>query len=183
MGRYFVGIEVPKETCGAKLMEVQQRLQPTLHVKRWYSREQFHLTTHFLGELDEAGVAKVIERVALHAERQTPFSLRLEGAGWFPQAKVVWCGLAGDLGPLRTLHAALAESLKAVGADRFAHDQFRPHITLGRLRTVDPSWQPPDISDLLSGAEWDVTALHLFESVSTGGGGPQYPIRHTFLFR
>lgn len=190
MGRYFVGVQVPESICGEPLVAIEQRLDPHLQVKRWYKPDVFHLTTHFLGDLDDETVHRVIELVRPHTEEQRPLRLRLDKVGWFPRAKVVWCGLQGDLGPLNNLHNSIAQSLTVVGAERFAHDQFRPHITLGRLHAADISFQPEsvDVSDLLAGPddngiEWEVDALHLFESVSNpAGGGPSYPIRETFHF-
>jgi 2'-5' RNA ligase len=169
---------------------IEKRLDPHLQVKRWYGPEVFHLTTHFLGDLDDETVRRVIELVTPHTREQRPFRLRLDAVGWFPRAKVVWCGLAGDLAPLRDLHGAVARSLSVVGAERFAHDKFRPHVTMGRLREVDLSFklESVDVSDLLAGPEgqgleWEVDALHLFESVSgPAGSGPSYPIRETFWF-
>lgn len=182
MGRYFLGLEVPKETCGAMLLKVEERLEPGLDVKKWYRPEQFHITTHFLGDLDAGQVQRVIELVTPHTAVQQPFRLRIDHAGWFPRAKVVWCGVTGDTAPLQELYAVLAEPLNTLGAGRFAYDQFRPHITLGRLRSADPKWQPPEVADLLEGAEWEVGSLHLYESVSAGAKGPDYPARHTFRF-
>ncbi|ASS76277.1 RNA 2',3'-cyclic phosphodiesterase [Tumebacillus algifaecis] len=183
MGRYFLGLDVPQAVCGAKLLSVQRRLEPSLSVKKWYRPEQFHLTTHFLGELDAKQVRQVIESVTPHTAKQLAFTLRLDHAGWFPRAKVVWCGVTGDVERLQGLYTALAGPLNGLGAGSFAHDQYRPHITLGRLQAIDAAWQPPDVSELLQGAEWQVTSLHLYESVSAGAAGPHYPVRHTFRFQ
>ncbi|MGZ4163029.1 MAG: RNA 2',3'-cyclic phosphodiesterase [Tumebacillaceae bacterium] len=186
MGRYFVGIQVPEETGGVALEAVQQRLEPLLDVKRWYAPPQFHLTLHFLGNLEEPMIQQVIDLITPHTFRWKPFNLRLGSVGWFPRAKVVWCGVEGETDSLRSLQQAVGQDLTAVGAERFAHDEYRPHITLGRLQTVDPAFQPRAVetTDLLVGAEgtgitWRVDALHLFESVS-GPDGPHYPIRHSF---
>jgi RNA 2',3'-cyclic 3'-phosphodiesterase len=188
MGRYFVGIQVPEETGGQALIRVEQRLDPLLDVKRWYGPQQFHLTLHFLGNLEEPLIQQVIDLITPHTSRWKPFDLRLGSVGWFPRAKVVWCGVEGDTDSLRSLQQAVGQDLTAVGADRFAHDEYRPHITLGRLQTIDPAFQPLAVEtrDLLTnatgqGITWRVHALHLFESVS-GPGGPDYPIRHTFSF-
>jgi len=189
MGRYFVGVQVPESICGEPLVAIEKRLDPHLEVKRWYTPDVLHLTTHFLGEIDDETVRRVTELVTPHTNEQRPFRLRLSSVGWFPRAKVVWCGLAGDLAPLRDLHGAVAQSLTEVGAEKFAHDKFRPHITLGRLHAADPTFRPEsvDVSDLIAGpdgqgVEWEVDALYLFESVSNPRGGPSYPIRETFKF-
>lgn len=182
MGRFFLGIAVPPDRCGEALVRVEDQLAEELDVKRWYTPEQFHLTTHFLGELTDDQVASLLERISLDVQQFAPFSLQLDRVGSFPQAKVVWCGVGGDLAALHRLYDVLTVPLRSFGADRFLHDRFRPHITLGRLRTADSAWQPADFTDLFAGARWDVTSIHLFESVSAGAAGPHYPIRHTFHF-
>lgn len=188
MGRYFVGIPVPEAIGGAILLPLEQQLEPHLHIKRWYGPSQFHLTLHFLGNLETPGVQQVIDLVTPHTRLWKPFDLRLGSVGWFPRAKVMWCGVEGETDSLRSLQQAVGRDLAAVGAGRFAHDEYRPHITLGRLQTVDPAYQPATVetADLLTGKDdqsssWRVQALHLFESVASPDGS-QYPIRHTFSF-
>lgn len=182
-GRYFVGIEVPPDICGAALVEVQKRLEPHLQVKRWYAPEQLHLTTSFLGELSEEQVEAVVALLEKRVREHEPFELRLGHVGWFPRAKVVWCGVEGTgLKPLFDLQAATARDLSVVGAERFSHETYRPHITLGRLKSAQADFQPDkmNFADVLEDIAWRAEALHLYESVSNGANGPDYPKRFSF---
>lgn len=186
-GRYFVGVQVPPATCGEQLLQAEQRLEPHLAVKKWYRPEQFHLTLHFIGNLDERDVERVKELLQPIAREHAAFSLRLDRIGWFPNAKVVWCGVEGEMDKLRSMQRPVAQVLQANGFGRIDHAEYKPHITLGRLREVNRAFRPEqvDVSDLLRGANgdplaWQVDAFHLYESVSTPHGGPQYPIRHSW---
>jgi RNA 2',3'-cyclic 3'-phosphodiesterase len=190
MGRYFVGIEVPPEIGGRPLTELQERLEPILNVKRWYGPEQFHITTQFLGELNEEQLEAVKRLLARETQGAKSFQLQLGQPGWFPRAKVVWCGVQGDLEALSALQARMADAFRqepALDVMKFAHDRYRPHITLGRLREADPSVRlesavtAEEAQKLIGGVSWQVGAVRLFESVSAGhGGGPEYPVRQSF---
>ena len=185
MGRYFVGIEVPETIGEDRLVPLTKRLDPLLAVKRWYNPQQFHLTVQFMGELTDAQVEELKRLVTPHAEAHKSFTLSLGELGWFPRAKVVWCGVRGEMEPLQELYGAVSKALAPLGASQFNYDQFRPHITLGRLREVDSKFRPHAVEtdDLIGGdVSWTVKGLHLYESVSGGPNGPQYPIRHTFWF-
>lgn len=184
MGRYFLGVEVPADRCGAELTALQERLAPLVDGKRWYRPEQLHLTTHFFGELEEASVEEMTGLVETAMREQAPFTLRLGRPGWFPNAKVVWCGVEGEAEAFQGLYRALTAGMAGatrLDATRYAHHSFKPHITLGRLKSSDGRFRPESVTPP-EPISWTVDAVHLFESVSTGPAGPSYPIRHTFSF-
>jgi 2'-5' RNA ligase len=181
MGRYFLGLKVPADLCGAELTAMQERLAPLVVAKRWYRPEQFHLTTHFFGELDERAVEELSGYVERVAQDQSPFALKLGAPGWFPNAKVVWCGVDGDTEALHALYRALTAEMAGTGRVDATRDSFCPHITLGRLREIDRSFRP-EVVAVPEQISWTVEAVHLFESVSNGEAGPSYPIRRTFRF-
>ncbi|MCX7569865.1 RNA 2',3'-cyclic phosphodiesterase [Tumebacillus sp. DT12] len=184
MGRYFLGVEVPAERCGAELTALQERLAPLVDGKRWYRPEQLHLTTHFFGELNADAVEEMTGLVAAALREQAPFELRLGKPGWFPQAKVVWCGVAGETEAFQSLYRTLTAGMagaERLDATRYAHNSFKPHITLGRLKSADGTFRPESAA-APEPISWTVEAVHLFESVSAGAAGPSYPIRHTFAF-
>lgn len=180
-GRYFLGVEVPTDVCAAELTGLQQRLGDHLDVKRWYRPEQLHITVQFMGQLEAEQVERLIQLVALHTRDQVPFDLELGTVGWFPRAKVVWCGVRQDA-QLQALERRVVGALAGVFALVSGTDVYRPHVTLGRLRTAQTPFRPEQVAAPPQGIAWSVNALHLFESVSTGATGPEYPIRHTFSF-
>ena len=79
---------------------------------RWTSREAWHVTLAFLGQVDGAAVTRLLPRLERAARRHHRFRLAFCGAGAFPsagRANVLWSGLSGDRGAL----AHLAESVIA----------------------------------------------------------------------
>ena len=113
--RLFVAIAPPP----AVLDELDALVEP-LRVSRldlrWTSREAWHVTLAFLGQVDEAAVARLLPRLERAAGRHQQVRLAFAGAGAFPaatRANVLWSGLSGD----RRALARLAESVVA-GASR-----------------------------------------------------------------
>ena len=136
---------------------------------RWVGEHQWHVTLAFYGEVPEAVVAGLQERLARAAARTAPFSLRLAGGGSFPRqarrARQVWVGLDGDLPALHRL----AERCVAVGRREgldLPDRPYRPHLTLGRARgdTVDATDLVTRLSSY-AGAAWPVTSFRLVRSI------------------
>ncbi len=145
---------------------------------RWTSREAWHVTLAFLGQVDEAAVARLLPRLERAARRHHRFRLAFCGAGAFPaagRANVLWSGLSGDRGAL----ARLAESVTA-GASRAGAPppdkgrRFQPHLTLARCR------MPADVTELVAalagfqGGPWTADRVHLVRSRLGATEQPRY---------
>jgi len=148
---------------------------------RWTSREAWHVTLAFLGQVDEAAATRLLRRMENAARRHHAFQLAFSGAGAFPaatRANVLWSGLSGD----RAALAHLAESV-AAGASRAGAPppdkgrRFQPHLTLARCR------MPADVTELVvaldgyHGPSWAADRIHLVRSRL---GATEYP-RYTTL--
>lgn len=151
---------------------------------RWTLADGWHVTLAFYGEVAEATISDVSTRLTRGARRHTPFELHLAGAGRFGRA-VLWCGVRGDVDPLRRLAATAAAVGRRVGVaddDR----RYRPHLTLAR--------SPGDGADLrryvaalaaYEGPAWTVERIALVQShPSATAGRParyetleEYPLR------
>jgi len=145
---------------------------------RWTSREAWHVTLAFLGQVDESAAARLLPRLERAARRHRVFSLAFSGAGAFPaatRANVLWSGLSGDRGAL----AHLAESV-AAGASRAGAPppdkgrRFQPHLTLARCR------MPADVTELVAalagyqGPPWTADRIHLVRSRLGATEHPRY---------
>jgi RNA 2',3'-cyclic 3'-phosphodiesterase len=145
---------------------------------RWTSREAWHVTLAFLGEVDEVAAARLLPRLERAAGRHHCLRLAFSGAGAFPaatRANVLWSGLTGDRGAL----ARLAESV-AAGASRAGASppdkvrRFQPHLTLARCR------MPADVSELVAalaghqGPTWTADRIHLIHSRLGATEHPRY---------
>lgn len=102
---------------------------------RWVDVDQLHLTLKFLGEVRPESLGRIQQAVARVAEKTTPFTLQMSGAGAFPtmrRPQVVWLG--AEASPeLRCLKHDLEWELAPLGFEREVR-AFHPHVTLGRAR-------------------------------------------------
>ncbi len=175
--RLFVAIAPPP----AVLDELDALVEPLRASRldlRWTNREAWHVTLAFLGQVDEAAVARLLPRLERAARRHRQVRLAFAGAGAFPsatRANVLWSGLSGDCGAL----ARLAESV-AAGASRAGapppdkRRRFQPHLTLARCR------MPADVTALVAALEgyqgqpWTADRVHLVRSRLGAAEHPRY---------
>ncbi len=176
--RAFIAIDLAPE-IKAGLRELVRTLRATRADVRWVEPDGMHLTLKFLGEIDAARTVCVRELLTATARRHPAFPLALEGTGAFPgdrAPRVFWAGVAA--GPeLESFYKDLEAALAAEGFEPEARE-FRPHLTLGRVKG------PGRLGD--AAAELDrrrtdsfgamtVRRLALFES-RLGPGGASYRI-------
>lgn len=112
---------------------------------RWTDAEAWHVTLAFLGSLDAALVAGVVERLAAVAQAHSATRSTTGGLGGFPtpaRARVAWYGIEDANGRLARLAGDVALVL---GLD--ASRPFRPHLTLARARR-----EPVDLRSWLASA-------------------------------
>lgn len=134
--RLFVAADLPAD-LRARLAALQRELSGLRSEVRWVGPEGIHLTFAFLGEVAADRMAAVQGALAAAAEEgPAPFRLRAAGVGVFPvrgPLRVVWVGIGGDRAAATRLERALARHLASCG---FAPEEreFRPHLTLGRVR-------------------------------------------------
>lgn len=133
--RLFIAVPLPEDAIALVDRTVETLRREPWPVK-WSDSHNAHITLHFLGEVDPAS-AEVL-RLALGAPiaAQDAFDLRTADLGAFPtirKPRVLWLGLWGPVHRLETLHATIGTTLEHL---EFSLDEreFRPHITLGRVR-------------------------------------------------
>jgi 2'-5' RNA ligase len=101
--------------------------------------EQMHLTLKFLGDVDMREIPQVCAAVERVTATIPPFSLRIMGAGAFPNLahpRTVWLGADEGVEEIIALHDGLEASLAEMGF-RAENRRFRPHLTIGRVRNAD----------------------------------------------
>jgi 2'-5' RNA ligase len=160
-----------------------QRFPP--HTLRLVPEAQLHLTLLFMGNVDTSSLPGLISRLAAACAAHQRFTLSIKGLGVFPnphRARVLWCGIAGDLAAL----TALTEDV-CRGLERTANRSF--HLTLGRFqkslsqktcsrfaRTRSGKTPPPTPLELLHShtgvmlPAWQVREVELFASELTAKG-------------
>ena len=136
--RVFCAIDLPEPL--RKLMgehvSALRRAVPAARAS-WSRPESIHLTLKFLGETPLSEVQD-FSRAVTHAVNDfVPFGLGVGGTGVFPvhgSPRVLWIGVDDFSRKLAELHARLESESEKRGFERETRP-FRPHLTLGRLRS------------------------------------------------
>jgi len=132
--RLFIGIFLPDEILDY-LYEVQNKLKKQLQGKiNWEAKKRLHCTLKFIGEVNEANLDLIKER--LSKIKFKSFNVRLDKLGVFPNEnfiRVIWIGLK-PVGKIIELQQKIDSEL----LDLFPKDQrFSAHITLGRVKFIE----------------------------------------------
>jgi len=175
--RLFIGIRISDE-IKVKLALLQKKLKEKVKEARVVNPDNLHLTLKFLGEVREDRVSLINEVLESLSSQFTPFSIRINGIGRFPEGKkirVLWVGAeAGN--HLRQLHESIEEKFEKIGFLR--ENRFKEHITIVRFKGV--STQDFFIIDELErkyGEEnWGKINVETFELIQSylKPGGPVY---------
>ncbi|CAM3227561.1 RNA 2',3'-cyclic phosphodiesterase [Stackebrandtia soli] len=126
----------------------------------------WHITTAFIGEVDDAAIPLATAAVAAACATTTAFRLSLAGAGRFGRGRysVVWAGVDGDVAALVGHVAELRAQLGARGLP-YDQRQYRPHVTLARTGDrLSPGQSAADLMSLraYSGPSWMVSGCVLY---------------------
>ena len=182
--RLFVGLAPPAAVLD-DLDAVCAPLRPGREDLRWTSRELWHITLAFLGEVSEESLSRLLPRLERAARRHVAFGLSLAGAGAFPspaRANVLWIGVSGDRKGLGELAMSVAAGARRAGAPPpDARHRYRPHVTLARCRM--PADVGPVVAELsgYQGLAWTAEKIHLIRS--TLGSQPRYETLGTWKLK
>jgi 2'-5' RNA ligase len=136
MVRLFVALEIA-EDVRARLAERQERLRRTHAHVAWVAPGNLHVSLAFLGNVGRELVPLVSLVLDDCAAACPGFSLSVGGVGWFGSARsprVLWAGVAAHPAIMR-LQEAVAQGLRQLGL-KIEDRPFKPHITLGRVRSA-----------------------------------------------
>jgi len=173
--RLFIGLAPPAGVLD-DLEAACAPFRPAQPDLRWTSRELWHITLAFLGEVGEESLARLLPRLERAAKRRLAFDLSLAGAGAFPspaRANVLWSGLSGDRKALGELAQSVSAGARRAGAPSPDEGRrYRPHVTLARCRA--PVDVRPIVGELsgYQGPTWAAEEIYLIRS--TLGGSPRY---------
>jgi 2'-5' RNA ligase len=179
--RCFIAIPVDAGVLG-----IVQQLQCSLDdrlasdIVQWTRPAQIHLTLKFLGNVLASSVEDLITALRQACQGVGPFKLRLDTLGCFPSSRaprIVWTGLAGDLGVLLELQGRIAQRMAAFSAHDDSH-AFHPHLSIGRVKRAHQEMAGV-IGKVIAEAgnpepaEWTVGQVELVRSV-LGSQGSTY---------
>ncbi|MER6997594.1 RNA 2',3'-cyclic phosphodiesterase [Streptomyces sp. NPDC000410] len=168
--RLFAAVIPPDEA----LRELGRAVDP-LHALpeadglRWTERPGWHFTLAFMGEVDDALLPDLHERLGRAAHHSEDFRLRLHGGGHFGR-RVLWIGAAGGLDAMRMLAERANAAARRAGVPMDEHRAYHPHLTIARARE-DTDLRPyVDALHAFEGTPWQAAELALVRSNLPRGG-------------
>ncbi|MDX1964345.1 MAG: RNA 2',3'-cyclic phosphodiesterase [Pirellulales bacterium] len=179
--RTFIAVEIGPDVAG-RAQTLINRLKATDAKVSWIRPQQMHFTLNFLGDIRDREIPELL-RLVTDAVRPLPaFDLLCRGLGVFPSLenpRTIWLGVTTGAEAMIELHQALDRGLKQLGL-RGEGRRFRPHLTLGRVRSLPHG--PENLAELI--AEYaayeagvmsvcDVTIMH---SDPHGNGSSYEPL-------
>ena len=120
---------------------------------RWVKEEAYHLTLHFLGEVEDSSMTALSAQLGPVFASHESFSVQLGAGGTFPpggRARIAWIGLM-DPAPVVALAHDVRAGCVAVGMKAEAR-AFTPHLTVARCRRPWPRSAATDWVDAFSGS-------------------------------
>jgi 2'-5' RNA ligase len=178
--RLFVAADLP-EDLRRRLAAIQAELRDITLPVRWVRPEGIHLTFKFLGQVQGERVAEIGRALEGAGRGVAPFRVHASGIGTFPERgnpRVLWVGVGGDLEAAAQLRDAIERALGTIGFPPEGRD-FRPHLTLGRVRGQAKGEWRPALERAARQAEgaFEVQDYVLFESRHDRSGAVYLPMR------
>jgi len=141
--RLFVAIDLD-DAARTAIADEQKRLTRAFgradRSLRWVNAEQMHLTLVFIGHVDEARAAALVDTMSGDIG-MSPFAMAFAGIGVFPPRgapSVLWLGVGPGAREAVDLQRTVADRLEKVGVAR-ERRPYHPHLTLARWRVARAS--------------------------------------------
>jgi len=179
--RSFIAIEIPVD-----FKEALGRIQRTLgsaEVKvRWVDHRNIHLTTKFLGDVQDSDVPVICEVIKSAASGVEPFELEIAGLGFFPPKgppRIIWAGIKGQIETLEKLVGEIDEGISREVGIRPESRRYHPHLTLGRVKSTRGAGRMAELmreSEAVEIGKFSARAVTLFMSELTAAGAVHTPM-------
>ena len=165
-GRYFLALWPSPEVRDAIARTAADWIGEAARRCRPVRADRYHLTVHFLGDLEPRSLARLEAGMnALQARQPQAFQLQLDRVGHFG-AKAGWLGCEDPPAALLAFHEDLALTLRACGMAVPRVPSFIPHVTIARgMRGAWP--MPPPVGSVR--IPWDVREWMLVRSLPARG--------------
>jgi 2'-5' RNA ligase len=179
MPRLFTGFEIPPD-IGARLAFFRGGLNGA----RWIEPADYHITLRFLGDID-GRTAQALDADFFATDRLHGGALRLEldeigvFGGAQPRALIAKLRADAQLSRLQAAHEFIARRNGLPPETR----KFTPHVTLARLRGVEPQAVGAWLSDRAFplGLSFEPRHFALYSARDLVGGGP-YRVEAVYPF-
>lgn len=179
--RIFISFPVPEDVA-QHLVSVEHRLDqlyPRMPA-RFVKRELLHVTLEFIGDMSEERVRELDRLLAVLSSEVPATPVWLDYLDGFPDLahpRVIIVHVGEEHRVLQRFHDRLQIELAANAFDPPKEHEWRPHITIARLRSA---WDcPNDLREAgLEKLSWRINELQLMSSEQAGG-----VTHHTVLAR
>ena len=174
MMRLFAGIEIPEP----QRLRLAMTAGP-LPGAKWVDSADMHITLRFAGDIDNHTADEFVHFLAdIEIE---PFEIRIGDLGVFGgrEPRVIYAGADGGE-RLESLQRATERAARSAGLPPEPRN-FRPHVTLARLRGTSPELVARFLGSRgrLEMPSFSVERFVLFSSKPKVGGGP-YVVEEAF---
>jgi 2'-5' RNA ligase len=131
--RAFIALEVP-EGIKQRVEDLENdfRMEGLTLVKK----EAMHVTLQFLGEIDAGQAEKVVE--SMKKVRLLPFKVNFSGLSYFTPRliRVIFAEISQGEKEIRDLYGKLGSELTSSGITFEAERDYKPHLTIARVKRV-----------------------------------------------
>jgi 2'-5' RNA ligase len=160
----FIAIELEDRLKDHIHDYVQKTLRPACREGRWVSRDNYHITLKYIGDVKAQQIGMLLGLLNDAAMLSKSFVLRTGSTGVFGKhgerkARVLWIDVSGDKGALDGLRGYIETGTVKMGFK--AESRFSPHITVARdvSLTVEPA-----ALDGMEPVRIEVNSISLMES-------------------
>jgi RNA 2',3'-cyclic 3'-phosphodiesterase len=177
--RVFIAVKVEPEIELLRMISTLKSVLATENI-RWVDPVNIHITMAFLGDTGEEKIKILAGMLKDKCSDFHEFDFILSGAGVFKSysdPRVIWAGIKSP-DKLYALENRIAEGLKSTGFV-IEERRFKPHLTLGRAKSVRDTGNLKNILDKYSDIEFQkvvVKEVILYESNLTQTGPIYKPL-------
>lgn len=177
--RLFTAVDLP-EDFKDRIVQYTHRIKRVQGL-RFTSRDNLHVTTFFMGELDVHLVEDIARGLAMVSQRQRPFVLELDKICLAPAKNpyMIW-GMFRRNFNFSEICRSIRDEMAFCSNNKNTDQLFVPHVTLARYKG---QLEPDNISGYqgLSGFQSEINGFNLYQSTLTPSG-PVYRKMEEFRF-
>jgi 2'-5' RNA ligase len=179
MKRIFIALKIIPDK---KLSALISTLQAGLKNEKisWTNPDNIHITIAFLGDTEQDKITEISGMISERCRGLGCFDISLVGAGLFRSVndpRVIWAGISEST-KLRVLNSIIKAGLRDIGI-KIEDRDFNPHLTLGRIKSINDKDNLKKVVDKSDGEELQVvsiTEVILFESILQQTGPVYKPL-------
>ena len=146
MIRAFVAIELKNKNTIEHINSFSSRLKQNQIKIKLVKPENLHMTVKFLGNISESLATQIYnilkQEINEDMFKGKTFTYKLKGVGQFNKFSVIWVKLIGDIQFLQQVKFSIENNLfERLNVPRDKRTQFKPHLTIGRLKKDKINYQ------------------------------------------